>query len=77
MAPAVAVACASKHCAQLAALLATTLDAQLSSSTAGAYVVAGAAAPTLADVVIFAALYPLLADAADGAANAGWGLYKL
>ena len=61
LAPAVAVACASRETDGLASLLGSTLDARLS---AGA--IAGGPAPTLADVVIFASLYPVLAEGGMG-----------
>mmetsp|Transcript_27877 Transcript_27877/g.68544 ORF Transcript_27877/g.68544 Transcript_27877/m.68544 type:complete len:905 (-) Transcript_27877:84-2798(-) len=64
LAPAVAVACASKDCGALAALLAPTIDTQLSG---GATSIAGgdtttAVPVTLADVVVWCALYPVLAE---------------
>ena len=68
LAPAVAVACASKDNASLAALLTASIDAQLSSGGGGS--VTGAASPTLADVVIFASLYPLLASSPEAPAAA-------
>ena len=71
LAPAVAVACASKDAADLAALLAETLDERLAPDGAS---VAGASTPTLADVAIYAALYPIFGEGgAGGVPNAPRG----
>jgi hypothetical protein len=56
LAPAVAVACASNDGAPLQALLAGTLETHLASSGGG--FIAGGDAPSLADIVLYSALFP-------------------
>lgn len=65
LAPAVAVACASNDGAPLAALLANILEPHLSRGRSA--FIAGGDAPSLADVVVYSALFPVLGE--DGAAN--------
>ena len=74
LSPAVALACASKDVAPLAALLASSLDVALGAAGGGVSVsICGGDDVTLADVVVFVALYPVFADggaAIPGAADA-------
>ena len=70
LSPAVALACASKDVAPLAALLASSLDVALGAAGGGVSVsICGGDDVTLADVVVFIALYPVFAD--GGAAIEG------
>ena len=57
---AVAVACNTRDAGDLSALLAGTLEKHLAAT--GGSLVRGAAGPTLADVCLWAALYPILAE---------------
>ena len=74
LAPAVALACAAKDATALTAMLRETLDKRLrevgfGGSSKNAFVSisgAGVNARTLADVVVFAALFPLLGDSSNG-----------
>jgi len=60
LAPAVAVACASNDGAPLQALLAGSLENHLASSGGG--FIAGGDAPSLADIVLYSALFPVLGE---------------
>ena len=62
LAPAVAVACASNDGASLLTLLANVLEPHLSAMSSTSAFIAGGDDPSLADVVVYSALFPVLGE---------------